>query len=386
MKNTPTPDEQIEMHGRMVAVRHLEERLGELHKAGKTRGPIHRCDGQEAVGIGATAVLRRQDKLASTHRGHGHSIAKGCDVDAMMLEIFGKQGGLCKGKGGSMHIADLDKGMMGANGIVGGGPPLICGAALSAKHRGTGGIAIAFVGDGGSNQGTTFEAMNLASVGPLACLWLEWRGGRAGQQPEMPRTSPDLPPLASRVAVRLASWTVISFLVGAALGLMLIWLAWRIDGGAFRALERIPRNAYTFAAMELVFSGLCLALYAWLAKRKLPEQFVCGTECELRELGEEGGVVRCRGVDLFSEEVDTHLQAGRQVVRLTLGWDERLSLQLGEDLCLRRLKFADQLMKENDSIDEDDRAARFDADFALMADAVSALQARLLDVFGGEAG
>ena len=81
MKNTPTPDEQIEMHGRMVAVRHLEERLGELHKAGKTRGPIHRCDGQEAVGIGATAVLRRQDKLASTHRGHGHCIAKGASLD-----------------------------------------------------------------------------------------------------------------------------------------------------------------------------------------------------------------------------------------------------------------------------------------------------------------
>jgi pyruvate dehydrogenase E1 component alpha subunit len=97
----------------------------------------------------------------------------------MMLEIFGKQGGLCKGKGGSMHIADLDKGMMGANGIVGGGPPLVCGAALSAKHRNTGGIAIAFVGDGGSNQGTTFEAMNLASVWKLPAIFIFENNGYA---------------------------------------------------------------------------------------------------------------------------------------------------------------------------------------------------------------
>jgi pyruvate dehydrogenase E1 component alpha subunit len=97
----------------------------------------------------------------------------------MMLEIFGKQGGLCKGKGGSMHIADLDKGMMGANGIVGGGPPLVCGAALSAKHLKTGGVAIAFVGDGGSNQGTTFEAMNLAAVWKLPAIFIFENNGYA---------------------------------------------------------------------------------------------------------------------------------------------------------------------------------------------------------------
>ena len=102
----------------------------------------------------SAAHLDDRDNIASTHRGHGHCIAKGCDVNGMMPEIFGRGDGLCGGKGGSMHIADLTKGMMGANGIVGGGPPLVCGAALTAKTLKTGGVAVAFVGDGASNQGT----------------------------------------------------------------------------------------------------------------------------------------------------------------------------------------------------------------------------------------
>lgn len=123
---------------------------------------------------------------------------------------------------------------------------------------------------------------------------------------------------------------------------------------------------------------------AWLLHRNLPDDFELGQECELREPGEEGGVVRCRGVDLLSEEVETHLHAGKQVARLALGWDERLSLLLAEDLCLRRLRFADELMKENEEIPEADQAARLDADFALMADAVTGLQQRILALFGGE--
>jgi len=123
---------------------------------------------------------------------------------------------------------------------------------------------------------------------------------------------------------------------------------------------------------------------AWLLHRSLPGDFELGQECELREPGEEGGVVRCRGVDLLSEEVETHLHAGKQVARLALAWDERISLLLAEDLCLRRLKFADELMKENEEIPEADQAARLDADFALMADAISGLQQRIMVVFGGE--
>ncbi len=123
----------------------------------------------------------------------------------------------------------------------------------------------------------------------------------------------------------------------------------------------------------------------WIAHNSPPEGFVLGEDCELREPGEEGGVVRCRGVDLMSEEVETHLNAGRQVVRISLDWEERVSFVLADDLCLRRLKFADELMKENEDIPEADNAARLDADFALMSEAITGLQAKVLALFGGEA-
>ena len=128
--------------------------------------------GRYASAVGVCANLGPRDHIASTHRGHGHSIAKGCDVTGMMLELFAKQGGLCAGKGGSMHIADLDQGMLGANGIVGGGPPLVVGAALTAKTLQSGNVAVSFTGDGGSNQGTTFEAMNLAVVLQLPAIFV----------------------------------------------------------------------------------------------------------------------------------------------------------------------------------------------------------------------
>src|SRR5688572_27074491 len=129
-------EELLQSYRRMKTIREFEERLHIEFGNGEIPGFVHLYAGEEASAVGVCQQLKEDvDYIASTHRGHGHSIAKGCDVDAMMLEIFGKQGGLCKGKGGSMHIADLDKGMMGANGIVGGGPPLVCGAALSAKYR-----------------------------------------------------------------------------------------------------------------------------------------------------------------------------------------------------------------------------------------------------------
>ena len=139
------------------------------------------------------------------------------------------------------------------------------------------------------------------------------------------------------------------------------------------------------ALLPQVNNAPSAVMTAWLMQRSLPDDFELGQECELRDPGEEGGVVRCRGVDLLSEEVETHLNAGKQVARLALNWDERLSLLLAEDLCLRRLKFADELMKENEDIPEADQAARLDADFALMADAITSLQERVLALFGGEA-
>ncbi len=156
----------------MRSIRAFEERVHVEFGTGAIPGFVHLYSGEEACATGVMMHLTDRDVIASTHRGHGHCIAKGCDIPAMMAEIFGKKDGLCGGKGGSMHIADLAKGMMGANGIVGGGPPLICGAALSAKTRKTGGVAIAFVGDGGSNQGTTLESYNLAKVWNLPAVFV----------------------------------------------------------------------------------------------------------------------------------------------------------------------------------------------------------------------
>jgi len=156
----------------MTTIRHFEERVQEEFSKGGIPGFVHLYAGQEASAVGVCTELGPRDYIASTHRGHGHSIAKGCDVTAMMAELFGKQDGLCAGKGGSMHIADLDQGMLGTNGIVGGGPPLVVGAALTAKTLGTGTVAVSFAGDGGSNQGTTFEAMNLAVVLRLPAIFV----------------------------------------------------------------------------------------------------------------------------------------------------------------------------------------------------------------------
>jgi len=172
-------DDLLKAYTRMRMIREFEDAVHDEFSAGNIPGFVHLYAGEEASGVGVCMHLEDRDAIASTHRGHGHCIAKGCDEQAMMAEIFGKKDGLCGGKGGSMHIADLSKGMLGANGIVGGGPPLICGAALAAKTNKTGGVAIAFVGDGGSNQGTTFESYNLAKVWNLPAIFIVEDNGYA---------------------------------------------------------------------------------------------------------------------------------------------------------------------------------------------------------------
>ncbi|MDJ0656399.1 MAG: thiamine pyrophosphate-dependent dehydrogenase E1 component subunit alpha [Xanthomonadales bacterium] len=154
----------LRVYRSMKTIREFEERLHLEIQTGEIAGFTHLYSGQEASAVGVCDALSKDDYIVSTHRGHGHCIAKGCDVKGMMLEIYGRAGGLCKGKGGSMHIADFDVGMMGANAIVGGGPPLAVGAAIAAGIDGNGNVAVAFGGDGSSNQGTVFEAMNLAVV------------------------------------------------------------------------------------------------------------------------------------------------------------------------------------------------------------------------------
>ncbi|OWU83053.1 ABC transporter substrate-binding protein [Oceanicola sp. 22II-s10i] len=148
----------------MFTIRAFEERVEKEFADGTIPGFAHVYLGQEASGVGVCFDLTDDDWIGSTHRGHGHCIAKGCEIEGMFLEIMGREGGICGGKGGSMHIADMDKGMLGANAIVGGSPPLAVGAALTQKLRGTDRVAVAFSGDGASNQGTTLEAMNMAVI------------------------------------------------------------------------------------------------------------------------------------------------------------------------------------------------------------------------------
>ncbi len=157
-------DQLVSAYRRMKTIREFEERLHQEIATGEIAGFTHLYAGQEAVAVGVCSHLGPADYIVSTHRGHGHCIAKGCDVKAMMKEIYGRRDGLCKGKGGSMHIADVSVGMLGANGIVGGGAPLALGAAVAARMDGAGKVAVAFSGDGAANQGTTFEAMNMAVV------------------------------------------------------------------------------------------------------------------------------------------------------------------------------------------------------------------------------
>ncbi|MFC5993075.1 thiamine pyrophosphate-dependent dehydrogenase E1 component subunit alpha [Pseudonocardia hispaniensis] len=173
------PEALLQAYRTMRTIREFEERVHKEFAGGDIPGFVHLYAGEEASAAGVCLHLDERDAIASTHRGHGHCIAKGVDVGAMMAEIYGKATGSCKGKGGSMHIADLAKGMLGANGIVGGGPPLICGRALAAKQLGTGGVAVAFFGDGASNQGTTLESLNLASIWSLPAIFVAENNGYA---------------------------------------------------------------------------------------------------------------------------------------------------------------------------------------------------------------
>ncbi|KUK18055.1 thiamine pyrophosphate-dependent dehydrogenase E1 component subunit alpha [Thermococcus sibiricus] len=156
----------------MVKIREHEERVAELFAQGKIPGFVHLYIGEEAVATGVMAHLRKEDFITSTHRGHGHFIAKGGNIKASMAELFGKATGICKGKGGSMHIADLDVGELGANGIVGGGIPHAVGAALGIKLNSLDNVAVAFFGDGASNQQNFHEAINLAAIWKLPVVFV----------------------------------------------------------------------------------------------------------------------------------------------------------------------------------------------------------------------
>jgi len=165
-------DMLIWMFRKMLEIRHFEEKVYELYGQNLVPGTIHLYVGEEAVAVGVCANLRKDDYITSTHRGHGHCIAKGGDLKRIMAEILGKQTGYCKGKGGSMHIADFSIGMLGATAVVGAGIPIAAGAGLSIKLRGTDQVVACFFGDGASNQGTFHEGINMAAIWKLPVLFV----------------------------------------------------------------------------------------------------------------------------------------------------------------------------------------------------------------------
>ncbi|MYE88804.1 thiamine pyrophosphate-dependent dehydrogenase E1 component subunit alpha [Candidatus Poribacteria bacterium] len=169
---TLTTGKQLEMLHSMQTIRRFEERASDDYQAGAIYGVVHCYIGEEAVAVGVCAALNADDQIISTHRGHGHCLAKGADLNRMMAELYGRQTGYCKGKGGSMHIADFSIGMLGANGIVAGGIPIVTGAGLAAQLEGKGRVAVSFFGDGASNAGPFHESINIAATWKLPMLYV----------------------------------------------------------------------------------------------------------------------------------------------------------------------------------------------------------------------
>jgi pyruvate dehydrogenase E1 component alpha subunit len=181
-----TRNQLADMYYRMWLIRHFDESAMDQYRRGRMRGTTHAYIGEEAVAVGACAALNRDDYITSTHRGHGHCLAKGGDPKRMMAELLGRATGYCKGKGGSMHIADLDLGILGANGVVGGGIGIATGAAYSADLRDSGQVAVCFFGDGASNQGILMEAANMAALWKLPVIYLCEENKYAEFSPSLP--------------------------------------------------------------------------------------------------------------------------------------------------------------------------------------------------------
>jgi TPP-dependent pyruvate/acetoin dehydrogenase alpha subunit len=191
-------DTLLGLYRTMLTIRLFEERVAREFRTGEIPGFVHMYVGEEAVAAGVCANLEERDYVTSTHRGHGHCIAKGCDLGRMMAEIYGRVDGLCRGRGGSMHIADFSRGMLGANAIVGGGIAIASGAALASAVRGSGEVAVAFFGDGAANQGVLHESLNLAAIWKLPVVYVCENNGFAESTPASYATS--VPDVASRAA------------------------------------------------------------------------------------------------------------------------------------------------------------------------------------------
>lgn len=179
MSKAISDDELLAMYRTMVLIREAEQRLVKLFSQNRMPGFIHSYVGEEATAVGVCTTLRSDDYITSTHRGHGHILAKGGDLDLFFAELYGRATGYCKGKGGSMHVADLDLGILGANGVVGGGVPIAAGAALGARMQGYDRVAVSFVGDGGTDIGPFHETLNLAALWEVPVVFVVENNGYA---------------------------------------------------------------------------------------------------------------------------------------------------------------------------------------------------------------
>ncbi len=204
------PGTLLALHRTMLTIRLFEQRVAREFRTGEIPGFVHMYIGEEAVAAGVCANLDDTDYVTSTHRGHGHCIAKGCDLAAMMAEIYGREDGLCHGRGGSMHIADFSRGMLGANAIVGGGIALATGAGLASVVRGSGQVAVSFFGDGAVNQGVFHESLNLAAIWKLPVIYVCENNGFAESTPAAYASS------VTDLATRAASYGIPGVAVDAA--------------------------------------------------------------------------------------------------------------------------------------------------------------------------
>jgi len=258
----PTTAQMIELYRRMLLIRRMEERLGEVVKSGELPGPVHLYIGQEAVAVGVCTHLTDRDWIASTHRGHGHFLAKGGEPHAMVAEIFGRDTGICHGKGGSMHVADFGRGILGANGIVGGGIGLAVGAALAAQLDGNGCVSVVFFGDGGANQGVVAEALNLAAIWKLPLLLVCENNGFSEFSPTDTVT-------AGEIAARAQPFGIPGM---------------RVDGNDVLAVRQVVGTAVQKARIGEGPSLIEARTYRWRGHVETEQSFLSGTYRDEKEV------------------------------------------------------------------------------------------------------
>ncbi len=291
-----TPDAQTLrwMYEHMLLIRAFEERIAELRQSGALQGSAHLYAGQEAVAVGVCARLNRDDYVASTHRGHGHAIAKGVDVSRMMAELYGRATGTNKGKGGSMHIADTSVGMLGATGIVGAGTPLALGAALSAQKRKTQQVSVAFFGDGAMGQGVVYECLNMAAIWKLPMLFICENNGYAESTPaEYALSTPDL-------AERAAAFKMPAFVVDG----QDVLEVWRYVGSAV-ARARAGEGPTFLECKTYRYYGHFLGDDPHRYRTVEEEMYYRGRDCIQRFV--DGGLLPGNEVDRIAAEVNQRI-------------------------------------------------------------------------------